>query len=49
MNCWDADAVPARAREPAFRAALAEHLGNHPEWEPVLFPERFTKAASAAR
>lgn len=39
----------ARAREPAFRAALAEHLSAHPEWEPVLFPERFTKPASAAR
>ncbi|MFO1325946.1 MAG: hypothetical protein U1F56_01205 [Rubrivivax sp.] len=39
----------AQAREPAFRAALAEHLGSHPEWEPVLFPERFTKPASGAR
>lgn len=38
-----------RARDPAFRAALAENLARHPEWEPVLFPERFTKPASAPR
>jgi hypothetical protein len=33
----------ARARESAFRSGLAQHLGQHPEWEPVLFPERFIK------
>lgn len=38
-----------RARDPAFRAALAEHLKAHPEWEPVLFPERFQPAASPPR
>ena len=38
-----------RARDPAFRAGLAENLARHPEWEPVLFPERFTKPASAPR
>lgn len=38
-----------RARDPAFRAGLVEHLGQHPEWEPVLFPERFVKPASAPR
>lgn len=35
----------ARAREAAFRSALVEHLGAHPEWEPLLFPERFVKPA----
>jgi hypothetical protein len=38
-----------RARDGAFRAGLAENLARHPEWEPVLFPERFTKPASAPR
>lgn len=37
------------AREPAFRAALAANLAAHPEWEPVLYPERFDKSASAPR
>ena len=37
-----------RAKDPAFRAGLNENLPRHPEWEPVLFPERFTKPASAA-
>ncbi len=34
-------------RDPAFRAEVAKNLGAHPEWEPVLFPERFVKPASA--
>jgi hypothetical protein len=38
-----------RARDSAFRAGLVEHLAAHPEWEPVLFPERFVKPASAPR
>lgn len=39
-----------RARDPAFRSGLADHLAAHPEWEPVLFPERFQpKPASAPR
>jgi hypothetical protein len=38
-----------QARNPAFRAGLVENLIQHPEWEPVLFPERFTKPASAPR
>jgi hypothetical protein len=37
----------ARAREPAFRAALVEQLSRHPEWERSLFPERFVDPASA--
>jgi len=39
----------ALARDGAFRAGLVEHLARHPEWEPLLFPERFTKPASAPR
>jgi hypothetical protein len=38
-----------RAKDSAFRAGLVEQLAKHPEWEPVLFPERFTKPASAPR
>ena len=39
-----------RARDPAFRAALLEHLRLHADWEAVLFPERFAgPAASASR
>lgn len=30
----------ALAQDAAFRKALAEHLSAHPEWEPVLYPER---------
>ncbi len=38
-----------RLSEPEFRAGLAANLARHPEWEPVLFPERFAKPASAPR
>lgn len=31
----------AKAREPAFRTALAANLGAHPEWDPILFPEKY--------
>jgi hypothetical protein len=34
-----------RAREAPFRGALVENLGAHPEWERLLFPERFVKPA----
>ncbi len=30
-----------RAADPAFRAALVENLRFHPEWDPVLFPEKY--------
>ena len=30
-----------KAREPAFRAALIENLSFHPEWDPILFPEKY--------
>ena len=38
-----------RARDAGFRGGLVANLARHPEWEPVLFPERFTKPASAPR
>jgi hypothetical protein len=31
----------AKAREPAFRAALVANLNAHPEWDPILFPEKY--------
>jgi hypothetical protein len=30
-----------RLKDPEFRKALASHLQEYPEWEPVLYPERF--------
>ena len=38
----------ARASDPAFRASLVANLRAHPEWEPVLFPERFEAREGAA-
>jgi hypothetical protein len=29
------------ARDPAFRAALVANLASHPEWDPILFPEKY--------
>jgi hypothetical protein len=42
-----------KARDPEFRRALVANLSSHPEWDPVLFPEKYlpkdpAKAASAA-
>jgi len=42
-----------KAREPEFRRQLIANLPSHPEWDPVLFPEKYlpkdpAKAASAA-
>ena len=31
----------SRAGDPAFRAALVENLKFHPEWDPILFPEKY--------
>ncbi len=30
-----------KARDGAFRAALIANLSSHPEWDPVLFPEKY--------
>ena len=44
-----------RASDPAFRSALVANLKFHPEWDPILFPEKYqpkepgADAASAAR
>jgi hypothetical protein len=43
-----------KARDSAFRAALIANLSSHPEWDPVLFPEKYlpkdpASAASAPR
>lgn len=38
-----------RSKDAAFRAGLVQNLARHPEWERVLFPERFVKPASAPR
>jgi hypothetical protein len=38
-----------RAGDPAFRAALIQNMRSHPEWDRVLFPEKYRpKATSAA-
>jgi len=36
MNRWR-----GKAREPAFRSALVANLSAHPEWDPILFPEKY--------
>jgi hypothetical protein len=33
----------AKARNPAFRTALVAGLAAHPEWDPILFPEKYKK------
>jgi hypothetical protein len=33
----------AKARNPAFRAALVAGLASHPEWDPILFPDKYKK------
>lgn len=40
----------AKARDGAFRSALVANLSQHPEWDPILFPEKYLPkpAASAA-
>ena len=39
----------SKARESAFRSALIANLSSHPEWDPVLFPEKYLpKPAPAA-
>jgi hypothetical protein len=31
----------ARASDPPFRAGLVSNLSSHPEWDPILFPEKY--------
>jgi hypothetical protein len=37
-----------RVSDPAFRAALVTNLKSHPEWDPVLFPEKYKPREPAA-
>jgi len=30
-----------KAHEPAFRQSLVANLSSHPEWDPILFPEKY--------
>ena len=30
-----------KAHDPAFRQALVANLRSHPEWDPILFPEKY--------
>jgi hypothetical protein len=36
-----------KADNEAFRAALDHDLSKHPEWDPVLHPEKYEPPASA--
>ncbi len=31
----------AKATDPAFRTALIANLNGHPEWDPILYPEKY--------
>jgi len=37
-----------RASDPAFRSALVSNLKFHPEWDPVLYPEKYEPKKAAA-
>ena len=37
-----------KARNPAFRAALVAGLASHPEWDPILFPDKYKKKEKPA-
>jgi len=37
-----------RATDPAFRSALIANLRFHPEWDPVLYPEKYEKPEPGA-
>ena len=38
----------SRASDPAFRSALVSNLRFHPEWDPVLYPEKYEPKGAAA-
>lgn len=38
----------AKAREPAFRRGLIANLRSHPEWDRVLFPEKYLPRPAAS-
>ncbi len=33
--------IPKAHQDPAFRSALVANLRSHPEWDPILFPEKY--------
>ena len=35
------DRFVKRVSDPAFRAALVRSMSKHPEWDPILFPEKY--------
>jgi len=37
------DRFQSRAKDPQFRSKLVENLAAHPEWDPILFPEKYQK------
>jgi hypothetical protein len=49
---WIRRSMPARfksrAADPAFRAALQANLRFHPEWDPILFPEKYEQQGPGA-
>lgn len=38
-----------KAKDPVFRKALISSLSSHPEWDPVLFPEKYVNKELARR
>lgn len=38
----------SRLADPAFRRSVEAHLGEHPEWDPVLHPEKYQHNAPLA-
>ena len=39
----------SRAKDSQFRSKLIENLAQHPEWDPVLFPEKYEKKEEAEK
>ena len=39
----------AKAKDPSFRKSLISSLSSHPEWDPVLFPEKYVNKELARR
>lgn len=39
----------AKARDSAFRSALVANLSAHPEWDPILFPEKYLPKPAASQ
>jgi hypothetical protein len=38
-----AERFRSRAKDGQFRSKLIENLAAHPEWDPILFPEKYRK------